>query len=81
MRAVALREALETYPGLRIVDLDVRIATLAARLRGQLGVAFPDAIRLAAAELEADALLTNDTRSANLAPGASVLLLDQVRRT
>jgi predicted nucleic acid-binding protein len=80
-RAVALREALETFPGLRIVDVDVRIATLAARLRGSRGVTLPDAIQLAAASLEADALLTNDARLANVAPSTSVLLLDEVRRT
>jgi predicted nucleic acid-binding protein len=78
---VALREALETFPGLRIVDVDVRIATLAARLRGSRGVTLPDAIQLAAASLEADALLTNDARLANVAPSTSVLLLDEVRRT
>lgn len=80
-RAAALREALETFPGLRIVDLDVRIATLAARVRGRLRVALPDAIQLAAAELEADALLTNDARLVDRVGNGSVLLLDELRRT
>jgi predicted nucleic acid-binding protein len=79
-RALSLREALETFPGLRIVDVDIRIATLAAQLRGATDVLLPDAIQLAAARLEADALLTNDARLATGAHGVPVLLLDEVRR-
>ncbi len=77
-RARLLRDAVTQLPGMTVVDIDVQLATGAARLRGQFGIALADAFHIATAERFADALLTNDRRLARPEDGVRVLVLDDL---
>ena len=77
LRAKAVRRALETLPGLSIVELSPALADDAARLRAVTGLALPDAIMLATAAQAHSGLLTNDRRLDHPASPVAVLVLDE----
>lgn len=76
-RATALRRALEALPGLAISPLTSDIAQEAARLRGDLQIALPDAVVLATALAARSVLVTNDRRLREVA-GPDAALLDEL---
>lgn len=75
-RAQAVRRALETLPGLTVVDLTPAVADIAARVRAGTGLPLPDAVMLATAEQSGASLLTNDRQLLHPSSPVPVLVLD-----
>lgn len=78
-RAQAVRRALETLPGLTVVELSTAVADIAARVRAGTGLPLPDAVMLATAEPSGASLLTNHRQLVHPASPAPVLVLDDER--
>ncbi len=76
-RAVALRRALETLPGLTVVPLTADIAAVAAQFRAMSGLPLPDAVIAATARQGSATLLTNDSRLTAADLPVAMLLLDE----
>jgi len=71
-------ELLSTYPNLTIVEIDLKVADLAAELRAKYGLRTPDALQLAAAlQAGAGGFLTNDERLKGVTE-LEVVLLDEL---
>ena len=73
-------ELLTTYPNLRILDVDLQVAILAADLRAKYAIRTPDALQIATAvQAGASGFITNDEQLKQVAEeGIEVLLLDDV---
>ena len=71
---------LTTYPNLRIADIDVEVASLAAGLRAKYSIKTPDALQVAAClHHGASGFITNDAQLKQLsAEGIEVLVLDDL---
>jgi len=76
------KELLTTYPNLRILDVDLQVATLAADLRAKYRIQTPDALQIATAvRAGASGFITNDEQLKQVAhEGIEVLLLDDLLR-
>lgn len=84
-RGAELTRALEVIPGLTVVPVTTRVATLAARMAalaptvpGEPGLSLADAVVLATAADAEAVLLTNDRRLAARARQGTVLVLDDL---
>lgn len=78
-QAAELRAAFTALPGLEVVPLDVRVADVAGRLRGERGLRLADAVQLATTEVGgAAALVTNDRRVRASEHGPAVLIVDDL---
>lgn len=84
-RGAQLARALEVLPGLTVVPVSTRVATLAARmaalappLQGEAGLSLADAVVLATAADAEAVLLTNDRHLAARARPGTVLVLDDL---
>ena len=75
-------ELLTTYPNLRILDVDLQVAILAADLRAKYAIRTPDALQIATAvQAGASGFITNDEQLKQVAhEGIEVLLLDDLLR-
>ena len=73
-------ELLATYPNLRILDVDIAVAVLAADLRAKYAIRTPDALQIATAvHAGASGFITNDEQLRQVAQeGIEVLLLDDL---
>jgi len=76
-RAAAVRRAVESLPGSRIVALDEEVAASAAELRAATSLRLPDAVVVATAQLVGARLLSNDGIVVTAA-GPDGLLLDEL---
>ena len=74
-------ELLTTYPNLRILDVDLAVAGLAADLRAKYLIRTPDALQIAAAlHAGASGFITNDERLKHVSEaGIDIVLLDDLR--
>lgn len=73
-----LHAALEQLPGLDLVSLSPQLAASAAAIRGTSSVSLADAVHLATAFAEAEALLTNDRRLTAVDGDIPVIVLDEI---
>ena len=73
-------ELLTTFPNLRILDIDLQVAILAADLRAKYAIRTPDALQIATAVCAgASGFITNDEQLKQVAEeGIEVLLLDDL---
>lgn len=86
-RGTALARALEAFPGLTVLPMTTRVASLAARMgaaaaqvHGDDGLSHSDAVVLATAAEAQAVLITNDRRLAERTKEGSVLVLDDLVR-
>jgi len=84
-RGAALVRALEAVPGLTVLPMTPKVASLAARLgaqaahvHGDEGLSLADAVVVATAAEAGAVLLTNDRRLAERTQEGSVLVLDDL---
>ncbi len=84
-RGTALARALEALPGLTVLPMTTRVASLAARLgavaaqvHGDEGLSHSDAVVLATAAEAQAVLITNDRRLAERTKDGAVLVLDDL---
>jgi len=75
------QELLTTYPNLRILDVDLAVAGLAADLRAKYLIRTPDALQIAAVlHAGASGFITNDERLKQVSEaGIEIVLLDDLR--
>ena len=84
-RATALARALDALPGLSVLPMTTRVASLAARLgaaaaqvHGDEGLSLSDAVVLATAVDASALLITNDRRLAERSKPDTVMVLDDL---
>jgi predicted nucleic acid-binding protein len=74
------RDLLLTFPNLKFVPLDQRVADLASTLRARYGIRTPDAIQIASALSEgAKTFVTNDSQLKKISD-IQVVLLEELKK-